>query len=100
VFSIRGSAVGIANGYGLDDRGAGVRVPVGSRMFTSPYHPDRLWSPPNPLFDGYGGLSPGVKRQGPEADRPRSACAEVNKVFAQEQLFLYLYKMCLINANN
>jgi hypothetical protein len=27
------SAVGIATGYGLDDRGIAVRVPVGSRMF-------------------------------------------------------------------
>jgi hypothetical protein len=27
-----GSAVGIATGYGLDDRGVGVRVPVGSRI--------------------------------------------------------------------
>jgi hypothetical protein len=25
---------GIATGYGLDDRGVGVRVPVGSRIFT------------------------------------------------------------------
>jgi hypothetical protein len=28
------SVVGIAAGYGLDDRGVGVRVPVGSRMFS------------------------------------------------------------------
>jgi hypothetical protein len=38
----RNSAVGIATGYGLDDQEAGVRVPVGSRIFTSPYRPDRL----------------------------------------------------------
>jgi hypothetical protein len=29
------SAVGIATGRGLDDRGVGIRVPVGSRMFSS-----------------------------------------------------------------
>jgi hypothetical protein len=29
--------------------GAGVRVPVGSRIFTSPYRQDRLWGPPNLL---------------------------------------------------
>jgi hypothetical protein len=29
------TAVGIATGYGLDDRGIGVRVPVGSRIFSS-----------------------------------------------------------------
>jgi hypothetical protein len=31
----RGSVVGIATGYGLDDRGVGVRVPVGSRIFST-----------------------------------------------------------------
>jgi hypothetical protein len=31
----RDSVVGIATGYGLDDRGVGVRVPVGSRVFSS-----------------------------------------------------------------
>jgi hypothetical protein len=36
------SAVGIVTGYGLDDRGVGVRVPVGARIFTSPYCPDRF----------------------------------------------------------
>jgi hypothetical protein len=30
------------------DGGAG-RVPVGSKIFTSPYRPDRLWGPPNLL---------------------------------------------------
>jgi hypothetical protein len=37
---------------GLVYRGVGVRVPVGSRIFTFPYRPDRLWGPPkspNPL---------------------------------------------------
>jgi hypothetical protein len=29
----RDSAVGIATGYGLDDRGVGIRVPFGSRIF-------------------------------------------------------------------
>jgi hypothetical protein len=37
------SAVGIATGYGLDDRGFGVPVAVGSRTFSSPSHPDWLW---------------------------------------------------------
>jgi hypothetical protein len=38
----RDSAVGIATSYGLDDRGVGVRVPVGSRIFSSPNRSDRL----------------------------------------------------------
>jgi hypothetical protein len=38
----RDSVVGIATSYGLDDREVGVRVPVGSRIFSSPNRPDRL----------------------------------------------------------
>jgi hypothetical protein len=49
----RGSAVGIATGYGLDDQGARVRVTVGARIFTSPCRPDRLWGPPYLLSNGY-----------------------------------------------
>jgi hypothetical protein len=47
--SCRDRALGIATGYGLDDRGAGVRVPVRSRMFSSPSRRDRLWGSPNLL---------------------------------------------------
>jgi hypothetical protein len=54
----RDSVVGIASGYGLDDRGVGFRVPVGSRILSSRRCPDRLWGPPNLISDGYWGLSP------------------------------------------
>jgi hypothetical protein len=47
------SAVIIATGYGLDDRGVGFRVPVGSRIFSSPFRPERLWGPTNLLSNGY-----------------------------------------------
>jgi hypothetical protein len=39
-FKSRDSVVGIATGYGLDDQGIGVRVPVGARIFSSPRRPD------------------------------------------------------------
>jgi hypothetical protein len=40
-----------ATGYGPDDRGVGVRVPVGSRIFISLCRPDRLRGPPSLLSD-------------------------------------------------
>jgi hypothetical protein len=48
----RDSSVCTATGYGLDDRGVGVRVPVGSRIFTSLSRSNRLWGPPTLLFYG------------------------------------------------
>jgi hypothetical protein len=52
---IHSSAVGTATAYGLDNRRPGVRVPVGSRIFTSSYRPDRLWGPRILLSNGYQG---------------------------------------------
>jgi hypothetical protein len=52
----RDNSVSIATGYGLDDRGAGVRVPLRSTIFTSLRRLDRLWGPPNFLSNGYRGL--------------------------------------------
>jgi hypothetical protein len=49
-FRRRDSSVGVATGYRLDDQGVGVRVPVGSRFFSSPRRPDRFWGPPNPSY--------------------------------------------------
>jgi hypothetical protein len=54
----RDSVVGIATCYGLDDRGVGVQVPVGVRIFTSPNLPDRLWDQPNLLSNAYRGIFP------------------------------------------
>jgi hypothetical protein len=76
------SIVGIMTGYGLDNRGVRVRVPVGSRTFTSPYHPDQLWGPPNLQTNGYGGaISPGVKQQNREADHSPPTSVKVKETW-------------------
>jgi hypothetical protein len=69
----RDSAVGIATGYGLDDRGVGVRVPVGSRIFSTSSRP--AVGPTQPPIEWVPGLFPrGVRRPGRESDHsPTSA---------------------------
>jgi hypothetical protein len=77
----RDNSVGIATGYGLDDRGTGVRVAVDARIFSSPRRPDRFWGPPIILSNGYWGLFPRrVKRPGREADHSPATSAEVKKM--------------------
>jgi hypothetical protein len=64
----RDSSVGIATSYGLNDGGIGVQDTVGSRIFSSPERPDRLWGPR-------------VKLPGREADHSLPASAEVKKMW-------------------
>jgi hypothetical protein len=72
------SSVGIALGYGLDDRGSRVRFPSGlgiflfttaSRTDLGPTQPPVQWLP--------GALSLGRKRPGRESDHSPSSSAEV-----------------------
>jgi hypothetical protein len=83
------SVVGIAAAYGLDDRGVGVRVPVGSRIFTLPYRPDRLWGPPNFLSDGLFLL--GLKQQRREADHTPPTSAEVKETWIYTSAPTYVF---------
>jgi hypothetical protein len=78
----RGSMVSIATGLGLDGRGVGSRVPVGSKIFSSPNCPDRFWGASNLLCNGYRGLFLREQR-GPEreADYSPPASANVKKMW-------------------
>jgi hypothetical protein len=58
VYIGRGSVVVAATGYGLGDWRFGVRVPVESRIFSSPLRPDQLWGTLRLLSRGYSGLFP------------------------------------------
>jgi hypothetical protein len=60
----RDSVVGIATGYGLDDRRVGFRVPVGSRIFSSQCRLDRLWVHPISYSMGTGDSLNGSKAAG------------------------------------
>jgi hypothetical protein len=76
----RDSVVGIATSYGLNDREVGVRVPIGSRIFSSLRCPD-LGSTQLPIQWVPGALSPGVKRPRREADHSPPTSAEVKKMW-------------------
>jgi hypothetical protein len=74
--------VGVAPGYGLEDREVGVRILVGSRILSSPCRLDRLWGLQQPHIQCVPGvLSPGVKRQGREAGHSPPVNVEVKKTW-------------------
>jgi hypothetical protein len=77
------SSVGIALGYGLDDRGSRVRFPAGAGNFSlhhrvqngpGPTQPPTQWVP--------GALSLGVKRPGREVDHSPPSSAEVKNAWS------------------
>jgi hypothetical protein len=73
----RVSVVGIAIGYGLDDRGVGVRVLVEVKNFV--LFTPALW-PTQPPIQWVRCSFPGVKRQGREADYSPPTSVEVKKI--------------------
>jgi hypothetical protein len=70
------SSVGIALGYGLDDRGSRVRIRAGAGNFSLHHRvqPPIQWVP--------GALSLGVKRPRCEADHSPPSSAEVKNVWS------------------
>jgi hypothetical protein len=74
------SVVGIATGYELDDRGVGVLVPAGSRIFTSPIVQTGSGVHPTSYPMGTGDSFLGVKRPRREADHSPPTSAEIKKL--------------------
>jgi hypothetical protein len=75
------SVVGIATGYGLDDRGVGVRVPVGSQFSLLHVVQTGSGAHLSSYTIGNGAHSPGVKRPGSEAHHSPPTSAEVKKMW-------------------
>jgi hypothetical protein len=76
-------SVGVANGYGMNDRAVGIRGLIGLRIVSSTRCPDRLWGSPKPsLHCVTTAISPGVKRPGREADHSLPTSAEVKKIWS------------------
>jgi hypothetical protein len=95
------SVVGIATGYWLDDQGVGVRVPKGTRIFSSLSLPDRSWGPPSLLSNRYRGLFPSrVKRPGLEVDYTPRTSAEVKKTWTCTFTPLYVFMAWCLDRDN
>jgi hypothetical protein len=86
----RNSIVGRATDYGLDDRGVGVRVPIGSRIFSTSSRP-ALGPTQLPIQWVLGALSPGVKRPGREADQSPSPIAKIKEIWIYTSIPPYAF---------
>jgi hypothetical protein len=80
ILASRDSVVAIATVYGLDGQGIRVRVPVGSRIFSTSSRP-AMGSTQPPIQWVLGDPSPRVKRPGREADCSPPTSAEVKKMW-------------------
>jgi hypothetical protein len=80
VWRSRDGSVGIATGYGLDERGVGLPSPGWVKNFPFTTSCRLALGPTQPPIQGVpGDVYPGVKRQKREADHSTPASAEVKK---------------------
>ena len=79
----RDSSVGVVTGYGLDGPGIKSRWWEGEIFRTCP---DRLWGPPNLLYNGYRVFAGGKERPGRDADPSPPSSA-----LGHERVELYFY---------
>jgi hypothetical protein len=77
----------------------GVRVPIGSRIFTSPYRPDRRWGPAPYPTGSWEALSPVMKRLGSGPDHSLLTSAGVNRTWVYASTPPHAFKeKCLISS--
>jgi hypothetical protein len=86
-----GSTVGTATVYRLGDRAVGVRIPEGSRDFTSLYRQDQRWGTPSLLSIEYLGFFNGVKHPRREADHSTPTSAEIKKTWIYTSTPSYVF---------
>jgi hypothetical protein len=99
-------AIGVVTGCGLDDRGDGVHVPVGSRIFSTSFRPALESTQPSTRWIP-GAVSPRVKRPGREAEHSPPTSAESKKIHfpmklhgvVHEQLYLTLPVNSIVYAS-
>jgi hypothetical protein len=88
----RDSVVGIVTGYGLEDRGVGVRVPVGQEFsLLHVLQTDSVAHPASYIQWVPGALSSGVKRSGREADHSPPTSAEIKKMWIYTSTTPYVF---------
>jgi hypothetical protein len=62
--------------YGLENRGVGVRIPIGARLLSSPHRRDRFWGPPRvPIRLILWAFTPGC-----EADHSPANSTEITRL--------------------
>jgi hypothetical protein len=79
--SSRDSSVGIVTAYGLNDRGVGVRVSIGSRIFSFFCISRPALRPTQPPIEWVPGFPRGVKRPERETDHSPPNSGKVNKMW-------------------
>jgi hypothetical protein len=90
----RDISVGIALGYGLDDRGSRIQFSAGAGTFSLQYRVQNGSGPTQPPIQWVpGAVSVGVKRPGREADHSPPSSADV-----KECVELYLHSSVLLHG--
>jgi hypothetical protein len=84
-------------GHGLDNWQVEAEVLVGSRIFSSPRHPDQFRGPPSLLSNGYSGSFPREKWLGCEADHSFPTSTKAKKTWMYTSTPQYVAMRLVLN---